>query len=54
MTISNQERASSVIKKEGGEALTIQTLNMVPQKVILVNKPSKYYEDRKKIKIFIY
>ena len=33
---------------------TIQTLNMVPQKVIQVNKPTGYYRDREKIKIFIY
>ena len=33
---------------------TIQTLNVVPQKVIQVNKPVGYYEDREKTKIFIY
>ena len=33
---------------------TIQILNVVPQKVIQVDKPTGYYWDRKKIKIFIY
>ena len=33
---------------------TIQTLNIVPQKVIQVNKPTEYYRDRKKTKMFIY
>ena len=36
------------------EAPTIQTLNVVLQKVIQVNKPAGYYGDREKIKIFIY
>ena len=31
-----------------------QTFNVVPQKVIQVNKPAGYYENREKIKIFIY
>ena len=33
---------------------TIQTLNVVPQKVIQVDKPAGYYGDREKTKIFIY
>ena len=33
---------------------TIQTLNVVPQKVIQVDKPAGYYEDQKKMKIFVY
>ena len=37
-----------------GGVPTTQTLNMVSQKVIQVNKPRGYYRDRKKIKIFIY
>ena len=37
-----------------GGAPTIQTLNVVPQKVIQVNKPAGYYEDREKTKTFIY
>ena len=35
-------------------APTIQTLNMVPQKVIQVDKPMGYYGDREKTKTFIY
>ena len=31
-----------------------QTLNVVPQKVIQVNKPTEYYRDKEKTKIFIY
>ena len=34
MAISNQERTTSVIKDKGGEALIIQIINIVPQKVI--------------------
>ena len=54
MATPNQERATSVIKDKGGEAPTIQTLNVVPQKINQVNKPSKYYEDKEKTKTFIY
>ena len=32
----------------------IQTLNVVSQKVIQVDKPTGYYKNREKIKIFIY
>ena len=32
----------------------IQTFNVVPQKVISVDKPTGYYGDREKTKIFIY
>ena len=32
----------------------IQTLNVVSQKVIQVNKPTGYYGDKEKTKIFIY
>ena len=32
----------------------IQTLNVVQQKVIQVDKPTGYYGDREKIKMFIY
>ena len=33
---------------------TIQTLNVIPQKVIQINKPTGYYGDREKTKMFIY
>ena len=33
---------------------TIQTLNMVSQKIIQVNKPTGYYGDREKTKTFTY
>ena len=33
---------------------SIQTLNIVLQKVIQVDKPTGYYGDREKTKIFIY
>ena len=33
---------------------TVQTLNVVPQKVIQVDKPTEYYKNREKTKIFIY
>ena len=39
---------------DGNGVLTIQTLNMVPQKVIKVDKPTGYYRNREKTKIFIY
>ena len=39
---------------DGNGVPTIQTLNVVPQKVIQVNKPAGYYGNREKIKIFIY
>ena len=32
----------------------VQTFNVVPQKVIQVDKPAEYYNNREKIKIFIY
>ena len=32
----------------------VQTLNIILQKVIQVDKPTRYYGDREKIKIFIY
>ena len=32
----------------------IQTLNVIPQKVIQIDKPTGYYRDKEKIKIFIY
>ena len=41
-------------KKNSGVVPTIQTLNVVPQKVIQVNKPIGYYGDREKTKTFIY
>ena len=56
-TMTEEERPVSVIKNngdEGGNIPTIQTLNMVPQKVIQVDKPSRYYGDKEKINIFIY
>ena len=43
MAAPNQERAASVVGGEGGEPPVVQTLNVVPQKVIQVDKPSKYY-----------
>ena len=33
---------------------TIQTLNIIPQKVIQVDKPTGYYRNKEKTKIFIY
>ena len=36
------------------EVPAIQTLNVISQKVIQVDKPTGYYRDREKIKIFIY
>ena len=33
---------------------TIQTLNVILQKIIQVDKPTGYYKDREKTKIFIY
>ena len=42
-------------KTEGDEANpVIQTLNIILQKVIQVNKPTRYYGDKEKTKIFIY
>ena len=32
----------------------VQTFNVIPQKVIQVNKPTGYYNNRNKTKIFIY
>ena len=36
------------------EPTVIQIFNVVPQKVIQVDKPAGYYGDRKKTKTFIY
>ena len=47
-------RNTPVIINNGAITLTIQTLNVVPQKVIQVDKPTGYYRDREKMKIFIY
>ena len=54
--MADKEKPISIIKGKkgkGNKTSTIQTLNMISQKVIQVNKPSRYYGDRKKIKIFI-
>ena len=49
------EEENSVPAIVGGKGVpTIQTLNVVPQKVIQVDKPTGYYKNREKIKIFIY
>ena len=40
--------------KDDDEVPTIQTFNVVPQKVIQVDKPVGYYGDREKTKTFIY
>ena len=40
--------------KNNGETPIVQTFNMVPQKVIQVDKPTGYYGDREKTKTFIY
>ena len=48
------EKESPVPAVANGGIPNIQTLNVVPQKVIQVNKPTGYYRDREKIKIFIY
>ena len=40
---------------EGKEIVSItQTLNVISQKVIQVNKPIGYYRNKEKINIFIY
>ena len=46
-------RPTSVIKANKVN-LRIQTLNVIIQKVIQVNKPVGYYGDREKTKMFIY
>ena len=47
-----EENPVTIIIDKG--VLTIQTLNIISQKVIQVNKPTGYYEDKKKTKTFIY
>ena len=47
------KKGSIIILAEVGTS-TIQIFNVVPQKVIQVDKPIGYYEDREKIKIYIY
>ena len=39
---------------ENKEPTVIQTFNIVLQKVIQVDKPAGYYNNREKTKIFIY
>ena len=41
-------------KRDNEDTSIVRTFNMVPQKVIQVNKPAGYYKDREKTKIFIY
>ena len=44
-------------KIDGGDnnlSPIIQTLNVIPQKVIQVDKPAGYYKNKEKTKIFIY
>ena len=41
-------------KKNDKDTPIIQIFNMVPQKVIQVNKPTGYYRNREKTKTFIY
>ena len=48
------KKKNSIIAIVNEGVPTIQTLNVVSQKVIQVNKPTGYYKNRKKIKIFIY
>ena len=50
--MAKREKLGLVIK--GEPAPVTQTLNVVPQKVIQVDKPTGYYGDREKTKIFIY
>ena len=50
-TIINQNNA--IFTQEEATPV-IQTLNVISQKVIQVNKPTGYYEDKEKIKMFIY
>ena len=50
--MANKENPDINKIKEGTP--TIQTLNIVPQKVIQVDKPIGYYGNREKTKIFIY
>ena len=45
------EEETPTITKNNGEAPTIQTLNMVLQKVIQVDKPTGYYRNKEKTKI---
>ena len=47
-----EEHLGTIVVEKG--APTIQILNMVPQKIIQVNKPAGYYKNREKTKIFIY
>ena len=47
------ERPGSKIRDNKTNPI-IQTLNIILQKVIQVNKPTEYYENREKIKTFIY
>ena len=50
--MAEEENPTPVAGNEG--VPTIQTLNVVSQKVIQVDKLTGYYGDREKIKIFIY
>ena len=52
-TMANKEGPSSTVKDGGEVTPVIQTLNVVSQKVIQVDT-SRYYGDKKKIKISIY
>ena len=48
------ETENPVLITADDRAPTIQILNVIPQKVIQVDKPTGYYKNKKKIKIFIY
>ena len=49
------ERGGRAINKKDNKLAPItQTLNVVPQKVIQVDKSAGYYGDKEKTKIFIY
>ena len=54
MAVSSQNRAASVVGDKDSESPVTLIINMVSQKVIQVNKPSAYYKNKEKIKIFIY
>ena len=51
--MANKGNPAPAIEAEEGVPI-IQILNVVPQKVIQIDKPTGYYGDREKTKMFIY
>ena len=51
--MAEEENPTPIIIDSNG-ILIIQTLNVVSQKIIQVDKPTEHYRNREKIKIFIY